>query len=70
MDGAPSGSIFVSIPSGWIKLNVLHIGLKPSAEDSVPFILDGHFYSQTATLRRQCSLSSERLLFFKLLKNF
>jgi len=56
MDGAPAGSISSCHPSGWIQTDIftkwldhlVHF-LKPSADDPVLLIVDGH-YSHTKNL--------------------
>jgi acyl-CoA thioesterase len=58
MDGAPSGSILSCHPSGWMQIDIFTAWLdhfvhfiKPSADDPVLLIVDGH-YSHTKKFRR------------------
>jgi len=66
MDGAPAGLISSCHPSGWIQIDIFTKWLdhfvhfvKPSADDPVLLIVDGH-YSHTQNLdvvdkaRKQC----------------
>jgi len=66
MDGAPAGSVSSCHPSGWMQIDIFTTWLdhfvhfvKPSADDPVLLIVDGH-YSHTKNLyvvdkaRKQC----------------
>ncbi|KAK9739565.1 DDE superfamily endonuclease [Popillia japonica] len=57
LDGAPPGTIAACHPSGWIQQHIFSqwlqhfIGhIKPSLQDQVLLILDGHYYSHTRNI--------------------